>query len=274
MSADANNFSLTLDLPMDELQAYEDQTADALGLSPAQRALRQKQLEHYRVTSRVKKVDGGLDRRKFNMANRATRGTHPLGFDGKSVFAPTIKRLSMRHEAIIDYIVANPTARMADIAIYFKVSRSWLSIVVNSDAFKQKLAERQDLLFQHTVVPLQEKIAGLAHVGLDKLGDVLENTQDPALIKSTTEGLLDRLGYSAKAVNAALNASPSNTQINNYYSVDSNVLAQARENFGKTLTEEKALVSATTEALPTSGSSRERTFVPDTAANPPAEKEA
>lgn len=55
--------------------------------------------------------------------------------------APAIKR--PWHEAIIDMWIADPTLKQGDIARALGKTQAWLSIVVNSDAFRMKFAERK-----------------------------------------------------------------------------------------------------------------------------------
>lgn len=221
------------------------------------------------------RIDGGIDGRSLRADPIPNYGSLPKRADGKSVSYPEIKRLSIKHEAIMDYILTNPTAKVGEIAMHFNVSRGWMSIVINSDVFRQKLAEKQGELFQHTVIPIREKMLGIASLGLDKVAEDLENAQDVEYTRKTTESLLDRLGYGTKPAAAPVGSNQNNTQINNYFSVDPAVLNKARENFGRVTTGEKDLgpiQSAPAEALPTSGDNRERKALPDASADPAAEE--
>jgi hypothetical protein len=140
-----------------------------------------------------------------------------------------VKSLTIRHEAIMDYLMVNPTVQLGVVAAHFKVSAAWLSVIVHSDAFQSKLREKSDEMFGATVIPLREKILGLAHVGVEKLGVALENASpvsDKQFIADTTDSILKNLGYSPKS--APSDSGNVNVQ-NNFISVGSDALASARE---------------------------------------------
>jgi len=140
-----------------------------------------------------------------------------------------VKKLTIRHDAIMDYLLVNPTHQLGMVAGYFNVSQAWLSVIIHSDAFQSKLREKSDTLFGATVIPLREKIMGLAHVGVDKLGLALENASpvsDKQFIADTTDSILKNLGYSPKSAPSP-EGGTTNVQ-NNFYSVDKEALAKAR----------------------------------------------
>lgn len=139
-----------------------------------------------------------------------------------------IKKVSVRHEAIMEYMLINPAAPLREVAQHFDVTQAWLSTIIHSDAFQAKLAEKKGDLFSATIVPLREKILGVAHMGVEKLGEAMEHASpisDKDFIADTTDNILKNLGYTPKSAPAG--ALPMNQQ-NNYYVVDSNTLAQAR----------------------------------------------
>lgn len=138
-----------------------------------------------------------------------------------------VKGLSIRHEAILEFLMANPTAKLGDVAVRFQVSQAWLSVIMHSDAFRAKLAERQDESFGAVVLPLREKLMGVAHQAVDKLGEAIENASaatEKQFIADTADKLLKNLGYSPKSGPIV----QQNVQ-QNYYSVDKETLADARE---------------------------------------------
>lgn len=140
-----------------------------------------------------------------------------------------LKKVSIKHEAIMEYLLVNPTQKLGEVAAYFGVSQAWLSVVINSDAFQIKLGERKDELFGATVVPLREKLLGLAHVGVEKLGEALDNASvvsDKQFIADTTDQVLKSLGYSPKS--SPTPAGQTNIQ-NNFYGADKATLEAARE---------------------------------------------
>lgn len=138
-----------------------------------------------------------------------------------------IKTMTIRHEAILDYLLANPDKKLRDVAKQFGVSQPWLSSIIHSDAFQSKLEIRKDELFGETVLPLRERLLGLAHLGVDKLGESLEHASpinEKEYIRDTTDTILKNIGYSPKS-------GPPGTQVaqqNNFYVVNKDDLESAR----------------------------------------------
>jgi hypothetical protein len=111
---------------------------------------------------------------------------------------PEIKNISIKHDAIMDFLMANPAMKLGDVATHFQVTQPWLSCIIHSDIFQARLKEKSDVAFHSTVLPLREKMIGVAHMALDKLADVLPKETETKVIASTAEGLLDRLGFGSK----------------------------------------------------------------------------
>lgn len=84
---------------------------------------------------------------------------------------PQIKTLSPRHDAIMEWLVANPEKKLGECAKAFGVSQSWLSCIIHSDIFqagyKKMLGEYHDT----RIIPLRDKVIGIAHVALDRLAE-------------------------------------------------------------------------------------------------------
>lgn len=139
-----------------------------------------------------------------------------------------IKKVSVRHDAIMDFLLCNPTVPLGTVAAEFGVSQAWLSVILHSDAFQSQLKGKQVELFGATVVPIREQLTGIAALGLAKLGQVLEHTSpinDKAFIADTTDMVLKNLGYSPKG-NAAL---AGNVEQQNVYVITKDELASARD---------------------------------------------
>ena len=62
-----------------------------------------------------------------------------------------IQKMSARHEAILQFMIANPTMKMSKVAAHFGVTGAWLSTIIWSDAFQNQLARRHDELFDVAV---------------------------------------------------------------------------------------------------------------------------
>jgi len=124
--------------------------------------------------------------------------------------------------------MANPATALKDVAQTFEVSGAWLSCIVHSDVFQDKLAVRQDVLFHNTLLPIRDKILSLTHLTMDRLLDAVEANAMPLdeLRKSAEMGLRAMgMGKSAPGVNLTVN-----TQNNLYAPAD--LLARARASIG------------------------------------------
>lgn len=137
-----------------------------------------------------------------------------------------IKSLSVRHNEIMDYLMANPTTRLGDVARHFGVTQPWLSQIIHSDIFQASLREKQDVAFHHTVLSVREKIEHVAHMALDRLAETLPLESDTRTLNTVAENVLDRLGFGTKQI------SPSTTQ-NTTINVLSVELQEARALLGK-----------------------------------------
>lgn len=145
---------------------------------------------------------------------------------------PEIQSLSHRHDAILTFVLANPTMPLWQVAQYFNVSQPWLSVVIHSDIFQKKLRERQDLVFNATLLPIAAKIEHLAHQALDKLTEKVEmGVVGEETLRKTADMALQSLGYGTRG-NSPAAANGNFTQVNNYI-VDREVLAQARARLTK-----------------------------------------
>jgi hypothetical protein len=140
-----------------------------------------------------------------------------------------IKTISPKHDAIMDALIASPHLKLGEIAVQFGVSQAWLSVIIHSDAFQIQLKTKQKEFFGAVVVPLREKLIGVAHLGVDKLGEVMENAStlsDKQFIADTTDSILKNLGYSPKSVPPPLAGS---VKQQNVFVVDKETLESARE---------------------------------------------
>lgn len=141
---------------------------------------------------------------------------------------PTLRKVRNMHVAIADYMIANPEASQRKIAGEFGVSESWLSIIINSDAFKEHLHAKNQEVFDTHVVPLRTKLLGVANLAVEKLGEKVSTAVDPDFILAAADKTLHRLGYApSKGPDPA--APPQVNQQNNFYMVDKDLLAGARE---------------------------------------------
>ncbi|QGH73583.1 MAG: hypothetical protein [Siphoviridae sp. ct7UA22] len=106
-----------------------------------------------------------------------------------------IKRLSARHYALMDTILANPRATLGEIATLFGVTQAWLSTVYHSDLFQAVLNDRRNCIsgdFDRVTVA---KLRNIADKGLDTLTDALDDEETPLTARQNiTEMALKGLG--------------------------------------------------------------------------------
>jgi hypothetical protein len=141
---------------------------------------------------------------------------------------PDLQRMRVKHHAIAQYLLANPTTTQKEIAAEFGISQAWLSIVINSDCFREYLANA-DAEFRHEVlIPLREKLVGVASRAVEKVGEALE-VGSPDYALEVADMALHKLGYAPnKGPEVAVPPGGSlNVQQNNYY-VDKDTLRHAR----------------------------------------------
>lgn len=127
---------------------------------------------------------------------------------------PEIAKISHRHEAIMAYMVAHPTAKLGDVAAEFGVSQPWLSCIIHSNAFQTKLRERQESMFGALGASITEKLSAVAHAALDNLLEhTLASNVSPEQQRETAALALKSLGYGTNS--APPSASPAQT--NNFF---------------------------------------------------------
>lgn len=136
-----------------------------------------------------------------------------------------ITRLTPRHYALMDHILAHPTTSMGDIAVAFGVTQAWLSTVYHSDLFQHVLNERRNNVsadFDRTTIG---KLRAIADKGLDNLTTALDDEETPlSMQQSITEMSLKALGVlggKASSPTVVIN----NTQNNAPHSTDDLSLA-------------------------------------------------
>jgi hypothetical protein len=110
---------------------------------------------------------------------------------------------------MIDLVVANPAISQNEIAAHFGFTPGWVSQVFNSDAFKNRLAERKEELIDPVLkASIEEKLNALADKSIQVLLEKLHQTQNMNVAIRALDVTTRALGYGAKAGNAV--------QINNY----------------------------------------------------------
>lgn len=116
------------------------------------------------------------------------------------------------HEAIIDQIIADPAISGGELAKRFGYTQTWISIIINSDAFKERLAERRGVLVDPKLsASIEDRLAGIASKSLDKIIERLDNSAGG--IKNLELVAMAKLGVGERQLQA------NNVQQNNLYVV-------------------------------------------------------
>lgn len=132
--------------------------------------------------------------------------------------------LRYRHQAIADEMLANPMANQNQIAEKLGYTPSWISTVINSDAFQAYYRERRAEWDSELASKAHTRALEVGLKALDKTEDALEAGEiDPVTV---FDKALQRAGMAPSKGSDTQN----NTQINNnYYTATSDELRQARE---------------------------------------------
>jgi hypothetical protein len=138
---------------------------------------------------------------------------------------PGIKKVSVKHEAILDFLLANPLVKMRVVAQHFEVSQTWLSLVIHSDAFQRLLRQRQDCHFDSSILPAMDKLRLATDLALESLIRELPTETDVGKLNQVVDKGLDRLGYGTSHKFAP-------TSVNVQVNVDRETLANARALIG------------------------------------------
>ena len=109
---------------------------------------------------------------------------------------PAIAKIRYTHDAVIDMIIANPAVSQNDLAAEFGFSVSWMSIIINSDAFQNRLAERKAILVDpRLAASIEDRLDVLAKRSLDKLLDRIDQNNPISttdLVRIATLGVGDK----------------------------------------------------------------------------------
>jgi hypothetical protein len=138
-----------------------------------------------------------------------------------------VKNVNHRHEGIADWLLANPHRKLGECAEEMQLTRTHLSVVINSDAFKvyynRRRATLNDFQAQRAIQSLYEIATRSAKVVAEEL-EKADCSATFALDANTKA--LKSLGYGTNG-NVTINATQ-NTQQNNFGAVDKATLTRAR----------------------------------------------
>lgn len=137
-----------------------------------------------------------------------------------------IAKMRPKHQALAQFMLANPTCTNNDIARAFEMTATWVSVIVNSQAFAEYMALLNEELLHAQVIPLRDKLMGVSHLAVEKLGEAVSVSHDPKFLLDVADKTLHRLGY-APSRGPEPATQVTNIQ-QNVYTVDKALLAEAR----------------------------------------------
>lgn len=112
------------------------------------------------------------------------------------------KTFRWNYDSFIDWMLANPDKRQADMARHFEVTESWLSQVIHSDVFQEKWRQRRNGFAARVDSTLVEKLEAIGHVALDRMAAKLEDKDTGDLVPistllETSSMVMKSLGFTA-----------------------------------------------------------------------------
>lgn len=128
----------------------------------------------------------------------------PAERTGRSMLRRTSKAW---HVELATFLITNPSASHREIGDYFGVSPTWISSVINSDAFRDFLRQRQDEHFHNVSLALVDKVRGLADQGVTALAERVEKEgfkMPTETLQSVTDLALKSLGFGARSNGTAV----------------------------------------------------------------------
>lgn len=106
----------------------------------------------------------------------------------------TLQRVRYSHEAMADMLVADPTISQNSIAAYFGRSATWISIVMNSDAFQAFYSARKaELIDPELIATIRERLNALTVTSLrilqEKMMRPANEVPDNLVLKAAELGM-------------------------------------------------------------------------------------
>jgi hypothetical protein len=121
--------------------------------------------------------------------------------------APGPRKLNYTHEDCIDAILANPAVTQNELAARYGYTASWISLIINSDAFQAALAKRRDEVISPELrATVEERFRALITESQRVLHEkLLQPNCPPALALGVLGTASKALGYGARDANVNIN---------------------------------------------------------------------
>ena len=141
--------------------------------------------------------------------------------------ATELKSLSYRHQALLNWMLANPHRQLREAAIELNYGRQYIHILVHNDLFQQAYKEACKEAGKEAVfvgAQITDKLNSLAHRALDEVDRRLEENElesrellTAAKLSLTALGYINPKGYST------------DMHVHSHLQVDVNIINEARE---------------------------------------------
>jgi hypothetical protein len=103
-------------------------------------------------------------------------------------------KLTYTHEAMIDLILQDPTVTQSELAAVFNLTPGWIQVVLNSDSFQARLAQRKAALVDPQITrTLNERLKTVAIQSMDIISEKLADERSAAYA-------IDALGLASSAL--------------------------------------------------------------------------
>jgi len=87
----------------------------------------------------------------------------------------SIQKVSYTHDAMIDMLISNPGISQGELAAHFGYTPAWISTIMSSDAFKEKLeARREEVVNPIIRVTMEDRFTAVVMKSLEVLQEKLE----------------------------------------------------------------------------------------------------
>jgi hypothetical protein len=114
-------------------------------------------------------------------------------------FGNAIEKVSYTHDAMIDLLIARPHVSQADVARHFGFTQSWISRVIRSDAFRERLATRKKELVDPVILEsIETGFEALVSQSLEILRNKLDTDPSADLALKAAELGARAIGYGAR----------------------------------------------------------------------------
>lgn len=161
-----------------------------------------------------------------------------------------IKKISWWHESVIDWMLEHPDCKLYECAAFFGVKPAWLSVVINSDCFKELWSTRRANHSAYISESLTSKTQALGHLVIEEMTQKIEKEKGNislSALNETANTVFRSLGYGTKL---DTRDAPQNQQNNFFFGpgIDAETLADSRRLMDELRPEPRPLIEAQPEA--------------------------